>query len=157
MNMRAIAITVLLLAGAGCVSTAPGPREFVPRLTEAVRAHCPEATIESTRDWLDARYHTRTYLLHQRLKVGEEKAATREEEGPEADGFRLQVTLRKGPSPGAEDLAQTRQGEYYPTYFDARSIRDGQKHYEIRFSFGPRVDPALKQAILDVIESTEFR
>ena len=118
-------------------------------MTEAIRKHCPDATIETTKEGFVAKSGTMKFTVHARSKSGEIFPKTHEEEGPNFKGFVLHVSLHDGKYMGAAVAPQTIQGPYYPTEFSAPAA--GDKHYLVHFSYGSRLDPDLKKAIQDVL------
>jgi hypothetical protein len=148
MNRTALTLFALL-ATAGFSPAAPPPDDLVKRMTEVVRTHCPDATIEATDEGFLAKSGTMKFTVHGRSKTGEISPKTHQEEGPNFRGFVLRVTLNDGPYRGAAVVPQTLQGPYYPTEISAPAV--GDKHYLVRFSYGTRLDPEIKKAILDVL------
>jgi hypothetical protein len=147
----------LVLAIAQGSRAAPPPEDMVKKLTETVRKHCPEATIEVTKEGFTAKQGTIVYTLHNRSKTGEVYPQTYQQEGPNFKGFQLSVSLQPGKYLGAAVVPQTLQGPYFPTFLDAVSVEGGKRHYEVRFSYGSRLDPELMKAIFDVLPKTKFR
>jgi hypothetical protein len=149
--------TLLVLALAQGSVAAPPPEDMVRKLTEAIRKHCPDANIEVTPEGFTAKYGTIVYTLHSRSKTGEVYPQTYSAEGPNFKGFLLNVSLRDGKYEGAAVIPQTLQGPYFPTFLDAVPTEDGKRYYQVHFSYGSRLDPALKKAILEAIPRTTFR
>lgn len=147
--MPRILALIAVLVSANLSQAAPPPDELVKKLTEAVRKHCPDATIETTEEGFVAKSDTMKFTVHARSKSGEIFPKTHEEEGPNFKGFVLHVSLNDGKYMGAAAAPQTFQGPYYPTEFSAPAA--GAKHYLVHFSYGSRLDPGLKKAILGVL------
>jgi hypothetical protein len=151
-----LATTAFLVSGGSAFAEAP-PDEMVKKLTATVRKHCPDATVEVTNEGFVAKFGTMTFTVHGRGKSGEIFAQTHQQEGPNFKGFLLHVSLRDGKYEGAAVVPQTLQGPYFPTYIDAAAVEKQDKHYFVSFSYGSRLDPDLKKAILETIPQTGFR
>ena len=96
------------------------------------------------------------FTVHGRSMTGEVSRETYEEEGPNYKGFLLRVSLHEGVYSGQAAVPQTLQGPYYPTFIDAAATPDGKKYHSVSFSYGSRLEPKLKQAIMDTIPKTKF-
>ncbi len=153
---RTILSTIVLLVGAGILFAGPPPDEMVQKLTKTIHKHCPQAKFEVTGQEFIARVGTMMFTIHGRSKTGEVDARTFQGEGPNFKGFILRVSLHDGKYEGAAVVPQILQGPYFPTFVDAPSVTKGKKHYEIRFSYGSRLDPGLKKAIFEVLPKTSF-
>ena len=94
------------------------------------------------------------FTLHSKSKTGEVYPETYQQEGPNFKGFILRVEVLDGKYEGAAVMPQTLQGPYFPTFIDAPSVEKDKQHYEVRFSYGSRLDPDLKKAIFEVIPKT---
>ena len=150
-------MALALLATAPRGVTEPLPDDLVKRLGAAVRQHCPEAQIEVTETAFTAKYGTMMFTVHARNKTGEVQATTYQEEGPNFRGFLLSVSREEGAYRGAAVTPQTLQGPYFPTYVDAPPTEDSKGHYWIRFSYGSRLDPRLKEALLAALPATKLQ
>jgi hypothetical protein len=148
---RTILVASVFFASTITTRAEPPPDEMVKKLTETIRKHCPEAKIEVTKDEFVAKTGTMMFTIHGRSKTGEIDAKKYQQEGPNFKGFILRVGLHDGKYEGAAVVPQTLEGPYFPTFLDAPSTEKGKKHYEVRFSFGSRLDPHLKKAIFEVI------
>ena len=135
--------------------TAPS-EEMVKKLSEAILKHCPDAKIEVTKDAFVAKDGTMMLTLHRRGKAGEVYRETYSEEGPNHKGFLLRVSLNGGAYSGAAAIPQTFQEPYFQRFFTATPTDGGKKHFLIDFSYGSRLDPELKQAILEAIPKTKI-
>ncbi|MEX0774398.1 MAG: hypothetical protein WD042_01665 [Phycisphaeraceae bacterium] len=138
------ALAILVLVGIGAVGTPPD--DLVERLTDAVRKHCPDASIDLNEGFA-AMHGTMVYTIHSVSKTGEVSERTYQRKGPNYKGFMLNVSLRDGKYEGAAATPQTLHEHYFATFVDAVPADEGQKYYEIRFSFGSQIDPGLKDAI----------
>src|SRR5262245_12863856 len=153
---KSIFAIVAVVAGASHVCAGPPPAEMVKKLTDTIRKHCPDATIDVTKEEFVAKFGTMMFTVHSRSKTGEVFPQTHQQEGPNYKGFMLRVALQDGKYSGAAVAPQTLQGPYYPTYIDAAPVEKTDKHYMVHFAFGSRLDPDLKKAIFDVIPQTQF-
>src|SRR5579863_2003485 len=70
----------------GTTFAGPPPDELVHKLTETIRKHCPQATIEVTETGFVAKSGTMMFTLHGRWKTGEIDPKTFQEEGPNFKG-----------------------------------------------------------------------
>lgn len=131
--------------------------ELIEKLTGVITNLCPDAVIEVDEHRFSAKHDTMVYTIHSRSKTGEVYQQTYEQEGPGFRGFILTVALNDGKYEGAAMVPQTLQGPYFPTFIDAPSTGDGERHYQVHFSYGPRLDPELKKAILKAIPRTKFQ
>ena len=129
----------------------PPPDALVEKLTAIIRKHCPDAKFEVTNGLFTAKYGTMWFELYVRQMTGEILPKTRQEEGPNFKGFVLKIGVEKGPYAGQPVIPQELQGPYYPTFIDGPPTEEGSNHYWIRFSYGSRFDPKLKQAIFDAL------
>ncbi len=86
---------------------------LVKTLTETIRKHCPDATIEATKTEFVAKSGTMMFTLHSKSKSGEVSPNTYQEEGPNFKGFMLRVALNDGKYQGAAVVPQTLQGPYF--------------------------------------------
>lgn len=155
--MSEFMFAALALAVAGSGSTPqPPPDDLIRRLTDAIRAHCPNATIEVTKEGLIAKHDTMLYTVHRRSKGGMVSPETYQEEGPNADGFLLRVALHDGRYQGAAVVPQTLNAPYFLTYIDAPAASRPDTHYFVTFSYGSQLDPKLKAAIMRTIPQTRF-
>lgn len=155
MTMR-ISTLLAVWVTAGVAQASPPPDALVRSLTAKIRQHCPEAQIEVTEQAFIAKSGTMMFTVHNRSKTGEIFPTTHQEEGPNFKGFLLQVSLQDGPYQGAAVIPQTLQGPYFATLIDGPPTERGDQHYWVGFSYGSRLDPDLKQAILDAIPRTNF-
>lgn len=153
---KTVFVTFAILAFAGAVFSAPLPDDVLRNLIETIRKHCPEATIEVTADKFLAKHGTMMFIIHNESKTGEFFSQTCQREGPNFKGFILAISLYDGRYEGAASVPQTIRGPYFSTFIDAPAAEEGKKHYQIHFSYGGRLDPALKKAILDSIPKTGF-
>ena len=142
---RTILATLAFLASVITTHAEPPPDEMVQKLTKTIRKHCSDAKIDVTKNEFVAKYGTMIFTIHGRSKTGEINAKTYQQEGPNFKGFILRVALLDGKYSGAASVPQTLEGPYFPTFVDAPSAENGKKHYEVRFSFGGRLDPELKK------------
>src|SRR5687768_7904729 len=92
-----------------------------------------------------------------RGKAGEVYEQTYQEEGPNWKGFILRVELREGKYAGAAVIPQTLQQPYFQTFIDGPNVDGADKHYFVTFSHGSRLDPKLKNAIMEAIPRTRLR
>jgi hypothetical protein len=147
---RTMLAIVVAFVTASTMFAAPPPDEMVQKLTETIRKHCPQATIEVTESGFVAKSGTMMFTLHGRWKTGEVDPKTFQQDGPNFKGFMLSLELRDGKYDGAMVMPQTLQEPYFPTFIDAPSV-EKNKYYLIRFSYGSRLDPDLKKAIFEAI------
>ncbi len=131
-------------------------KELVKKLSEAILKHSPDAKIEITKEGFFAKDGTMMFTIHGRSKTGEVSRETGQQEGPNYKGFMLRVSLEEGTYSGAAAIPQTLQGPYFPTFIDGPATDDGKNYHRISFSYGSRLDPKLKQAILEAIPKTKF-
>jgi hypothetical protein len=155
--LRIILATIALVVSVRPTFAAPPSDELIEKLTKAIRKHCPDATFEMTKQEFVAKFETMTYTLHARGKSGEAFERTYQEEGPKFKGFLLRVELREGKYEGAAVVPQTLQEPYYSTFIDASNVEKDNKHHFVHFSYGGRLDPELKKAIIEVIPKTQFK
>ena len=156
MKSQSVAALVVAVATMTC-SAGPPPDALVEKLTAAIREHCPDAEIAVTNGLFTAKYGTMMFTIHPRLMTGEVLAKTRQEEGPNFKGFVLTVGVEDGPYRGQPMIPQELHGPYYPTFVNGPPTDDGANHYWITFSYGTRLDPLLKQAILDALPKGNFQ
>ena len=154
---RIILATLALVVSSGPALAAPPSDDMIEQLTKAIRKHCPDAIIETTKNEFVAKFGTMTYTLHARGKGGEVYEKTYQEEGPNYKGFVLRVELREGKYEGAAAIPQTLQGPYFATFIDATNMEKNNKHHFVAFSFGSRLDSELKKAIMDVIPKNQLK
>ena len=146
----------LLLTAMPAIAGPPEP-ELIQKLTTAITNLCPNATIEVDRFKFAAKYDTMVYTIHTQSKTGEFFPGTVQHEGPAFRGFVLDVSLIEGEYGGAADAPQTLQGPYFATFFNAPPADSGKQHYQVYFSYGAKLDPKLKAAILEAIPKTRFQ
>jgi hypothetical protein len=156
--MKALLVpTLFLITAASTWSADPPPNELVAKLTATIREHCPDAQVAVTNGLFTANYGTMMFTLHPRQMTGELLAKTRQVEGPNFKGFVLTVGVEKGPYRGQAWIPQELHGPYYPTFINGPPTEDGTNHYWITFSYGTRLDPKLKQAVLDALPGGNFQ
>ncbi len=156
--MKLLVVSTLVLVSAALTCKAePLPDALVGRLTTVVREHCPDATIEATKDLFTAKHGTMMFTRHGGSKTGEILSQTHQEEGPNFKGFVITVGAAKGFCVGQADNPQELRGPYYSTYIDAPLTEDGKNCYTLTFSYGSRLDPKFKQAIFDAIPKRKFQ
>jgi len=148
--------TIMLLAVVSAAVGAPPPEDMVKALSDTIRKKCPEAKIEVTTGAFVAKHGTMMFTLHSTAKSGEISSQTYQQEGPNFKGFILRVALEDGKYGGAAKVPQTLQDSYFPTFIDTPATDDGKKHYQVHFSYGSRLDPELKNAILEAIPKTQL-
>ena len=148
---------MVVLAAVSVAVGAPPSDDMVKALSETIGKKCPEAKIEITKDAFIAKHGTMTFTLHSRAKTGEISPQTYQQEGPSFKGFILRVALEDGQYGGAAMVPQTLQEPYFAIFLDAPVTDDGKKHYQVHFSYGSRLDPELKKAILEAIPRTRFQ
>jgi len=139
-----------------CVA-APPPDDLILKLTKAIHNYCPEAVIVVNKQGLVVKDKTMIYTLHGQSKSGEFDPQTYQKEGPKFNGFILLISLYDGQYDGAAKVPQTLHGPYFPTYIDAPKGDDGEKHYQIHFSYGSGLNPELKKAIFEIIPKSKFQ
>lgn len=131
--------------------------DLVEKLTRAILTHCPKAEITMTDEGFFAKDGTMIFTVHGRNMDGQVHRETHEEEGPNYKGFVLRVSLHEGSFAGQQAVVpQTLQGPYYPTFIDAVSTPEGKKYHRVSFAYGSRLDPKLKQVILETIPKTKL-
>jgi hypothetical protein len=155
--MKKATITICMSLMASAVLADPPETNLIQKLTSVITNLCPEAEITVDEHAFSAKHDTMVYTIHSRSKTGEVYPTTHQQEGPAFRGFMLRVSLNDGEYGGAACVPQTLHGPYYPTFIDAPSISDGKKHYQVHFSYGGRLDPELKKAILETIPRTRFQ
>ena len=116
---RTILASIAVLVTVHAATAEAPPDELVQKLTQAIRKHCPDATIEVSKQAFVAKFGTMTFTLHGRSKTGEVSPKTHQEEGPNYKGFMLHIALHDGRYQGAAVVPQTLQGPYFPTFIDA--------------------------------------
>ncbi len=130
------------------------PEDMIKRLTETIRKHCPEASIEVTKEAFIAKHDTMRFTLHGRGKDGVARQETFAREGPNYTGFILKVALRDHPYSGAAGTNLTEPRTYEEPYFDryvhTPPAGDGKNFYRIDFHYGHKLDPKLKRAVIGV-------
>ena len=139
------------LVVANLTSAAPPPDALVKALTAAIHAQCPEADIRVVNDELVAKHGTMMFSVHHRSMTGEVAKETREEEGPNFKGFLLRVSLHEGAYNGQAVVPQDLKQPYWTTHINAPATPDKKGYYWLSFASGSRLDPILKQAILDTL------
>ena len=155
-------LTVVHVGTGGFAADDENPRgaalseKLVKELSDSIVKHCPDAKIEVTRNTFLAKHGTMEFSVHGRSMTGEISQKTHQAEGPNYKGFMLRVSLHDGKYRGQVGVPQTINGPYFPTFIDAPVTADGKQHYSVGFSYGSRLDPKLKQALLDVIPKTKF-
>ena len=152
---RTILATIALITSVSPAYAAPPSDEVVEKVTAAIRKHCPDATVQTTKQHFVAKFGTMTYTLHARGKAGEVFERTYQEEGPNWKGFVLTITLNEGNYEGAAAIPQTLQGPYFTTFIDATNLKGDRKHHFVCFAHGSRLDPDLKKAIMDSIPKNQ--
>jgi len=155
--MKHIVILVGLLLLPAHLLAEPPEAEVVRTLTSVITNLCPKAHIETDRLIFSAKFSTMVYTMHSSLKTGEVSKQTYQQEGPGFEGFTLGVSLEDGKYAGAADVPQTVQGPYFPTFLDAPATDGGKKHYLVQFSYGTRLNPALKKAIFEAIPKSRLQ
>lgn len=146
----------MLLVMTPTIDAAPPPEMLTKSLMNVIRKHCPEAVITVTDRAFIAKSGTMKFTVHGRSKTGEISVRTHEEEGPNFKGFLLFISQESGPYQGAAAVPQTLKGPYFPTDLDAVPTDDGTGYYWVNFSYGSRLDPELKQALLEAIPRTRI-
>jgi hypothetical protein len=150
---RTLLACIAILVSVNQSHAAPPPENLVKAMTEAIKKHCPDATVETTENAFVAKSGTMTYTVHDRSKTGEVSTTTHRQEGPNFKGFIVRVSLNEGKYAGAAVTPQTIRGPYFPTFVDAPAT--GDDHYHVSFSFGESIDPALKKATLEVLPKSK--
>jgi hypothetical protein len=153
---RTILATIAFWVSASTICAGPPPDDTVQKLTKTIRKHCPQAKIEVTKQDLVARFGTMMFTIHGIAKTGEIDPKTHQREGPNLKGFILRVSLHDGRYSGGAKVPSTLQGPYFPTFIDALSVEKDNKHYEIHFSYGSRLNPDLKKAIFKALPRAGF-
>lgn len=159
-----LAVCSILTVGVGFLladddepKVTPPSKELVQKMTEAIRTHCPDATIEVTKREFIAKHGTMIFTVHGGTLNGVFQRKTHEQEGPNSKGFLLEVSLEDGQYGGQAGVPQTLREPYWQRFIDAPSTDDGKKHYRINFSYGSSLDPKLKQAIFDAIPKSKAK
>ncbi|MBC8467845.1 MAG: hypothetical protein H8D56_00120 [Planctomycetes bacterium] len=155
MKKSIIVICVFMMASAAQAD--PPETNLIQKLTSVITNLCPKAEIKVDKHAFSAKHDTMVYTIHSRSKTGEVSPRTYQKEGPGFRGFMLRISLNDGKYGGAACVPQTIQGPYFPTFLDAPSTDGGKKHYQVHFSYGGRLDPKLKKAILEAIPRTRFQ
>ena len=155
--MKSLLISILALAVATlpCKAERP-PDALVNKLTAVIREHCPNATVEVTEEAFRAKYQTMLFTVHDIQMTGNILPKPRQVEGPNYEGFLLDIRMQKGPYNGQLVVPQVIHEPYWSTFFDGPSSEDGQNCYWINFSYGGGLDPKLKQAIMDALPKKRF-
>jgi hypothetical protein len=156
MKALPLALVVIVVTALNAIA-AELPESLTNKLSTTIREHCPDALIEISESGFSAKHGTMMFTVHGKSKTGEVFPQTYQEEGPNFKGFLLRVSLKEGAYEGAAVVPQTLRGPYYPTFIDAPRTENGVHHYWVRFSFGSRLDPKLRDAILNVIPKTQFQ
>ncbi len=154
--LRCLLCTLLLTVAAQLSWAGPPPDELVQKLKTVIQKHSPEAQFEVTEQGFTAKEGTMIFTVHNRSKTGEVFPTTRQEEGPNYKGFYLHVSLQPGKYEGAAVVPQTLAGPYFSTFIDGVSTDKGDHHYWVHFAYGGRLDPVLKQAILETVPRHRF-
>ena len=68
---RTLRATIALITSVSPACAAPPSDEVMEKVTAAIRKHCPDATIQTTKQAFVAKFGTMTYTLHARGKGGE--------------------------------------------------------------------------------------
>jgi hypothetical protein len=156
--MKALPLALVLIATTALNTiSAELPDSLTKKLSATILEHCPDALIEVSDSGFTAKHGTMMFTMHGKSKTGEVFPQTYQEEGPNFRGFLLNVSLKEGAYEGAAVVPQTLQGPYFPTFIDAPRTDDGVHHYWVRFSFGRRLDPKLRDAIFDAIPKSKFQ
>lgn len=156
MNALPLALVVIVSTALTAIA-AELPDSLTRKLSAAIREHCPNALIAVSESGFTAKHATMMFTVHRKSKTGEVFPQTYQEEGPNFRGFLLNVSLKEGAYEGAAVVPQTLQGPYFPTFIDAPRTEDAGYHYWVRLSFGSRLDPKLRDAILTVLPKTRFQ
>jgi len=156
--MKTLLLIAALLIGVESLrgSDTP-PLHLVKNLTAVIREHCPYAVIETTNGVFSAKHGTMVFTEHGHTMTGEFSQRTHQREGPNFKGFLLTITVKQGAYGGQAVVPQELRGPYFPTYINAPATEDGMDHYWISFSYGSRLDPALKQAIFAALPGAKFQ
>lgn len=153
MKVLLIALVAVLALASSVMAGGP-PDDFVQKTIDVIRKQCPQAAVDVRKNGFAAKYGTMQYTLHSVAMTGEVSKQTYQEEGPDYKGFMLDVSLLDGLYQGQAAVPQTLRGPYFATYLNAMPA--GAKHYEIRFSYGSRLDPELKKAIFAALGQDAF-
>ena len=156
MKLKFFPILVLVATVLTCKSELP-PDKLVQKLTAVIREACPDAMIQVTNNLFTAKYGTMLFTLHGHKMTGEMLPQTRQEEGPNFKGFVLTVRTESGRYEGQSWIPQELHGPYFKTFIDGPPTDDGKDHYWITFSYGSRLDPKLKQAILNALPKARLK
>ena len=142
-------LVVVLLSLSG---VAPSPQdEPIKKLTEVIQKYCPEAKIETKDDRWIAKHGTMIFTMHSRSMTGEISADTYKTEGPNYKGFMVTAWLEDADSPRQVALPQTFNELYFNTYGAIFPAATPKKICRVNFSYGSRLDPEFKKALMDVL------
>jgi hypothetical protein len=144
--MRSHMLTVGLIAVVVLASRPATADEWQTKLQSVIRLFDSNALVAVEHGGYVYRHHTQTFKIHAIDKTGAISALAHDEEGPNADGVLMRVSLQDGPYRGAADIPQDLHGPYWTTFINAYPVADG-KHLWLGLSYGRRADPKLLEAV----------
>ena len=98
----------------------------------------PAATPCRLEDSFHFEYDTRVFLVHEQLKTGEWQDAF-EVRGPKPGGILCDITLQKGPYPGAAVVPQAFDKRYFTLLVMAPESPERDAHLYVRLLYPPNV------------------
>jgi hypothetical protein len=151
--MRIASAFLLLLSTAAALAgeeAHPELSRVMDRLRPWIETRRPEATVTIENGRLLVRHRTRTYLAHPLLKTGDYAAEPREMEGPDREGFRLELSV-KGPKFAevtARVYPRTVREPYWSAHCALLPLKGGEGFLHLVLRYGARCPRELLEDLL---------
>jgi hypothetical protein len=118
--------------------------ELEPILLKVMQQAQPQATLAYTEGELVGQYQTQKFMVHTIYKTGAISEQSREELGPNFQGFLLKLTVQKAAYQGAADWPYgVWHRIYWDTYINEYQLPDKTGYLRLELSYGARSDTKL--------------
>lgn len=124
------------------------------QLISIARKHYPKADVFQKDDHLVIKHGTMMFTVHDQWKTGEIRPETRQVEGPNFQGFILELRIKHGKYDGPAMVPQAIHRPYWTTYIDRPLHQDGKSYFVINYSYGSRFNEELMSEFFAVLPKT---
>lgn len=121
----------------------PAIKELVKRLEELFEKSCPGAAVALAKDRLAACYHTKEFMVKEKGENGRPTGKSRQETGPDKEGFILTLRVEEGKYKGQLRIPQVSKRKHWKTYANAYSLKGRKEHFMMHLSYGSKTDRKL--------------
>ena len=146
------AIVILLVSPCYAEKISAITSEISRQLHDQLRRYRPFIEIRTKFNTITVSHRTFHAAVHGIDKTGKIDHQVTIVEGPNVDGFYIDIRHREGKYNGAASYPQDFKETYWSRYFNVYDL--GDSHIVINYSYGKQTNKDVKEIVVSIIETT---